>query len=62
MNVAKQDSDEPKWIEMPSLPNNSNNSIDVEQDYHDLGERYPQAPVPKPVSYTHLTLPTILRV
>ena len=47
MNVAKQDSDEPKWIEMPSLPNNSNNLIDVEQDYHDLGERYPQAPVPK---------------
>ena len=47
MNVAIQDSDEPKWIEMPSLPNNSNNSIDVEQDYHDLGERYPQAPVPK---------------
>ena len=27
MNVAKQDSDEPKWIEMPSLRNNSNNSI-----------------------------------
>ena len=47
MNVPKQDWDEPKWIEMPSLPNNSINSIDVEQDYHDLGERYPQAPVPK---------------
>ena len=47
MNVAKQYSDEPKWIEMPSLPNNSKYSIDVEQDYHDLGERYPQAPVPK---------------
>ena len=46
MNVAKQDWDEPKWIEMPSLPNNSINSIEVEQDYHDLGERYPQAPVP----------------
>ena len=44
--MAKQDLDEPKWIEMPSLPNNSINSIDVEQDYHDLGERYPQAPVP----------------
>ena len=44
--MAKQDSDGPKWIEMPSLPNNSINSIDVEQDYHDLGERYPQAPVP----------------
>ena len=47
MNVAKQDSNEPKWIEMPSLRNNSNNSIDVEQHYHDLGERYSQAPVPK---------------
>ena len=47
MNVAKQDSDEPKLIEMPSIPNNRINSIDVEQDYHDLGERYPQAPVPK---------------
>ena len=47
MNVAKQDSNEPKWIEMPSLRNNSNNSIDVVQHYHDLGERYPQSPVPK---------------
>ena len=44
--MAKQSRDEPKWIEMPSLPNNSINSVEVEQDYHDLGERYPQAPVP----------------
>ena len=44
--VAKEESSEPKWIEMPSLPNNRDNSIEAEQDYHDLGERYSQAPVP----------------
>ena len=44
--MVKQDSEEPKWIEMPSLPNNTSGLIDAEQDYHDLGERYPQAPVP----------------
>jgi SepF-like predicted cell division protein (DUF552 family) len=44
--VVKEESSEPKWIEMPSLPNYGNNSIEAEQDYHDLGERYPQAPVP----------------
>ncbi len=44
--MVKQDSEEPKWIEMPSLPNNAGGLIDAEQDYHDLGERYPQAPVP----------------
>ena len=44
--MVKQDSEEPKWIEMPSLPNNTSELIDAEQDYHDLGERYPQAPVP----------------
>ncbi len=44
--VAKEESSEPKWIEMPSLPSNKNNSVEAEQDYHDLGERYSQAPVP----------------
>jgi|TARA_B110000263_G_C15281396_1_gene498516 SepF-like predicted cell division protein (DUF552 family) len=44
--VAKEESGEPKWIEMPSLPSNNSNSIEAEQDYHDLGERYSQAPVP----------------
>ncbi len=44
--MAKEESSEPKWIEMPSLPNNRDNSIEAEQDYHDLGERYSQAPVP----------------
>ncbi len=46
MNVVNQDSEEPRWIEMPSLPDNNSGLIDAEQDYHDLGERYPQAPVP----------------
>ena len=45
--MAKEESSGPKWIEMPSLPSNINSSIDAEQDYHDLGERYSQAPVPK---------------
>jgi|TARA_B110000495_G_scaffold55826_1_gene47099 SepF-like predicted cell division protein (DUF552 family) len=44
--VAKEESGEPKWIEMPSLPSSNSNSIEAEQDYHDLGERYSQAPVP----------------
>ncbi|MDE0954157.1 MAG: hypothetical protein OR994_05735 [Candidatus Poseidoniales archaeon] len=44
--MAKEESGEPKWIEMPSLPSNNSNSIEAEQDYHDLGERYSQAPVP----------------
>tara|TARA_B110000003_G_scaffold58252_1_gene58333 strand:- start:5068 stop:5472 length:405 start_codon:yes stop_codon:yes gene_type:complete len=44
--VGKEESRGPKWIEMPSLPNNTNSSIQADQDYHDLGERYTQAPVP----------------
>lgn len=44
--VAKEERDEPRWIEMPSLPNvRGTKSIDVGQDYHDLGELYVDAPV-----------------
>lgn len=44
--VAKEERDEPRWIEMPSLPNvRGAKSIDVGQDYHDLGELYVDAPV-----------------
>ena len=44
--MAKDESTGRKWIEMPSLSNKKNSSIEAEQDYHDLGERYSQAPVP----------------
>lgn len=44
--MAKEERDEPRWIEMPSLPNvRGVKSIDVGQDYHDLGELYVDAPV-----------------
>ncbi len=44
--MAKEERDEPRWIEMPSLPNvRGAKSIDVGQDYHDLGELYVDAPV-----------------
>lgn len=48
--MAKGNRQEPKWIEMPSLPNQSTPiSIDPGQDYHDLGEIFPDAPVARGV-------------
>ncbi len=44
--VRKQEKDAPRWIEMPSIPDNhTSNGVDVGQNYHDLGEIYSDAPV-----------------
>ena len=45
--MAKADSNEPRWIEMPSVPNDSSAVMEPGQDYHDLADRYPDAPVPR---------------
>ena len=56
--------DGPKWVEMPSIADQGMSIIDPGEPYHDLGMRFPDAPVPRSdrdvitVSYTHLTLPT----
>lgn len=38
---------EPRWINMPSIPNETNTNLSPEQEYHDLADKYPQAPVPR---------------
>ena len=45
--MAKPGSNEPRWIEMPSVPNDSGVAMEPGQDYHDLADRYPDAPVPR---------------
>jgi SepF-like predicted cell division protein (DUF552 family) len=32
---------------MPSIPNETNTNLSPEQEYHDLADKYPQAPVPR---------------
>jgi|TARA_B100000959_G_C14981015_1_gene623496 SepF-like predicted cell division protein (DUF552 family) len=39
--------DEPEWLEMPSISNNWQGEIEPGEGYHDLGQRYPDAPVPR---------------
>jgi len=48
--MAKAGSSEPRWIEMPSVPNDSVAIMEPGQDYHDLADRYPAAPVPRGTS------------
>ncbi len=48
--MAKDGSSEPRWIEMPSVPNDSVAIMEPGQDYHDLADRYPDAPVPRGAS------------
>ena len=45
--MAKRGTNEPRWIEMPSVPNDSGVAMEPGQDYHDLADRYPDAPVPR---------------
>ena len=45
--MATPESNEPRWIEMPSVPNDSGVAMEPGQDYHDLADRYPDAPVPR---------------
>ena len=39
--------DGPKWVEMPSIADQSMSIIDPGEPYHDLGMRFPDAPVPR---------------
>ncbi|MFL2493214.1 MAG: hypothetical protein ACJ0HH_00435 [Candidatus Thalassarchaeum sp.] len=45
--MARGDGDGPRWIEMPSISDVPNFDLEPGQNYHDLGERYPDAPVPR---------------
>ena len=37
----------PKWVDMPSMSKVSFSGIEPGEDYHDLGMKYPDAPVPR---------------
>ena len=45
--MAKGGGDEPRWIEMPSVTDAPGFDLEPGQNYHDLSERYPDAPVPR---------------
>ena len=45
--MAREDGSEPRWIEMPSVNDAPGYDLEPGQNYHDLGERYPDAPVPR---------------
>jgi len=45
--MARDDVGGPRWIEMPSINDDSGFNMEPGQNYHDLGERYPDAPVPR---------------
>ena len=44
MNVKDEG---PKWVEMPSISDLTSSSIEPGESYHDLGMRYPDAPIPR---------------
>lgn len=37
----------PKWVEMPSISNEAFGKLEPGENYHDLGLKYPDAPVPR---------------
>ena len=37
----------PKWVEMPSVSNRPIGGLEVGESYHDLGMKYPDAPIPR---------------
>ncbi|MEE3270189.1 MAG: hypothetical protein VX204_03655 [Candidatus Thermoplasmatota archaeon] len=43
--MAKDEAREPRWIEMPSIPDEASMVMEPGQNYHDLADRYPNAPV-----------------
>jgi SepF-like predicted cell division protein (DUF552 family) len=43
--VAKGDAGGPRWIDMPSIPDDAGMAIEPGQNYHDLADRYSNAPV-----------------
>ena len=45
--MPRDDSSEPLWIDMPSVNDAPGYDLAPGQNYHDLGARYPDAPVPR---------------
>jgi len=39
--------EEPRWIEMSEISNPSEGEITPGENYHDLGAKYPDAPIPR---------------
>ncbi len=37
----------PKWVEMPSVSSNAIGGLEPGESYHDLGMKFPDAPVPR---------------
>ena len=37
----------PKWVEMPSISDHISGTIEPGEPYHDLGVKFPHAPVPR---------------
>ena len=46
-NSVRLGDDGPKWVEMPSISEERNGSIEPGEPYHDLGLKFPHAPVPR---------------
>ncbi len=44
--MGKRD-DGPRWVEMPSISDQSLGRIEAGESYHDLGLKFPDAPVPR---------------
>ena len=47
MNVRDEG---PKWVEMPSVSDSTSSSIEPGESYHDLGMRFPDAPIPRTIT------------
>ncbi|MBJ84799.1 MAG: hypothetical protein CMB52_04705 [Euryarchaeota archaeon] len=41
-----EDGEAPRWMDMPSIAESQPEPVAPEQQYHDLGDLYPDAPVP----------------
>ena len=39
--------EEPRWIEMSDISNSNEGEISPGENYHDLGTKYPNAPIPR---------------
>ncbi len=46
-NCVRSEDKGPKWVEMPSISDQSSGSIEPGEPYHDLGMKFPNAPVPR---------------
>ena len=46
-NCVRSEDNGPKWVEMPSISDQSNGSIEPGEPYHDLGMKFRHAPVPR---------------